>query len=351
MLIDADPDEYFFRGHFLNNGLAGGKEAADEVYARIVQYLGAISIDIGSVDIVVRAFANFSALQSTCIKKGIMHPGTSVSLFAQGFTQRRALFDFVDVGPGKEQADSKIRGLCGLPNASGRNLLIKDLSGCLELFVNNLQCVHIIAAVTHDGGYAPFLSNFASNRSTCDRITLLEGGTMNPSIRDLQFSRDALQMDTVFEPRPHIIALPTQAPLMPWNNVSAAALMTGPSSAPPPKPHSESHTHTLVNDKAKAFAARLKPVRDQEGRRVDKRLDVDPDSDYLKALRKANLCGYYYLRGQCDGRCGKSHVTKALNAHEFDCLWYLKRESGQCYKLRKGKDCEDPLCIYGHHQT
>lgn len=30
--------------------------------------------------------------------------------FAQGFTGAKATFDFVDVGPGKERADGKIRG-------------------------------------------------------------------------------------------------------------------------------------------------------------------------------------------------------------------------------------------------
>ena len=34
-----------------------------------------------------------------------------MSLFTHGFNQRQALFDFVEVGLGKEAADNKVRGM------------------------------------------------------------------------------------------------------------------------------------------------------------------------------------------------------------------------------------------------
>lgn len=71
-----------------------------------------LRVDFESLDIVVRAYANIKSLQSACVRNGKMKSGASLSLFAQGFTQRRALFDFVDAGAGKEEADNKIRGTC-----------------------------------------------------------------------------------------------------------------------------------------------------------------------------------------------------------------------------------------------
>lgn len=63
-----------------------------------------------AVDIVVRAFASVSALAR------VLQGGRKVSdvsqfrEFTTGFSNRHAFFDFVDVGPGKERADTKIRG-------------------------------------------------------------------------------------------------------------------------------------------------------------------------------------------------------------------------------------------------
>lgn len=98
-----------------------------------------------------------------------------------------------------------------------------------------------------------------------------------------------------------------------------------------------------------ALTDRLGPVlRNDSGKRVDRLLVVDPNTSYMNFLRQANLCAWYYLRGKCDG-CDRNHVPSPLKAREFDCLWYLARH-GLCFKVRKGKDCFDPKCIYGHEE-
>ena len=63
-----------------------------------------------SIEIVVRAYADVKGLHGACVRNGKMKNGASLSLFVHGFNQRQGLFDFVDVGPGKESADNKIRG-------------------------------------------------------------------------------------------------------------------------------------------------------------------------------------------------------------------------------------------------
>lgn len=45
------------------------------------------------------------------VKYGYLDNASDLKDFTLGFTQAKASFDFVDVGHGKERADSKIRGM------------------------------------------------------------------------------------------------------------------------------------------------------------------------------------------------------------------------------------------------
>jgi hypothetical protein len=63
-----------------------------------------------SVKIVARLYANVEGLSETCYKAGIVPSPQLMKDFVKGFTQGRTLFDFVDVGSGKDRADEKIIG-------------------------------------------------------------------------------------------------------------------------------------------------------------------------------------------------------------------------------------------------
>ena len=102
-----------FHEKFLSSNEAGGKNVANEIYARVKDYSKEFSNNPGGMDIIVRAYANLKGLGPACVKMGKMKGSASMSSFAQGFTQSHGLFDFVDVGPGKERADNKIRGMFG----------------------------------------------------------------------------------------------------------------------------------------------------------------------------------------------------------------------------------------------
>lgn len=91
---------------------AGGRDAADELHARVKDHVKKLKHDAETNDIAVRAYADLKSLGSASVKNGKMKESSSMSLFAHGFNQRQALFDFVDVGPGKEGADNKVRGTC-----------------------------------------------------------------------------------------------------------------------------------------------------------------------------------------------------------------------------------------------
>ena len=94
----------------MNKNEAGGRDAADELLARVKEHLARLKFDVNDLQIVVRAYADINSLHTTCYNKKRLKGGADVRLFAHGFNQRHALFDFVDVGPGKERADNKIRG-------------------------------------------------------------------------------------------------------------------------------------------------------------------------------------------------------------------------------------------------
>lgn len=92
----------------------GGRDAADELHARIKDLLKKFKLDAENTDITLRAYADFKSLRSACVKNRRMKESSSMNLFAHGLKRHQALFDFVDMGPGKEGADNKVRGTFGL---------------------------------------------------------------------------------------------------------------------------------------------------------------------------------------------------------------------------------------------
>lgn len=79
------------------------------MFSRVQAYLATLQLNLRDTDVVVRAFANLTDLGAACIRNRRMKKDVSINLFAKGFSQRKGLFDFVDVGSGKEKADHKIR--------------------------------------------------------------------------------------------------------------------------------------------------------------------------------------------------------------------------------------------------
>lgn len=72
--------------------------------------LGSVISDPKTVPVVVKAYANLSGLAHACVRDKKLGSVSEMTQFWIGFTRRCPLIDFVDVGSGKEEADSKIRG-------------------------------------------------------------------------------------------------------------------------------------------------------------------------------------------------------------------------------------------------
>ena len=85
------------------------------------------------VEVICRAFANLSGLTKAMRRDGCLDQDADLKDFTLGFTQGLASFDFVDVGYGKERADSKIKGELsggeGWRAGTGRRLMRRENRG------------------------------------------------------------------------------------------------------------------------------------------------------------------------------------------------------------------------------
>ena len=104
-----------FQDYLLQKAEQGGKDAAAMLWAAVRDFMQRELHDLPSdCKIVARIYANVRGLAETCYKAGIVDKPSRVEDFARGFTRSKHLFDFVDVGSGKERADTKLAGACPL---------------------------------------------------------------------------------------------------------------------------------------------------------------------------------------------------------------------------------------------
>ena len=100
-----------FDDAILERGEAGGRDAANELWAQTREYvLRELQQIPQHFKIVTRAYANLKGLGAACHQSGVLTRSSFIEDFARGFTGSKQLFDFVDVGSGKDRADEKITG-------------------------------------------------------------------------------------------------------------------------------------------------------------------------------------------------------------------------------------------------
>lgn len=100
-----------FHDDLVSAGAHGGKKAAKMLEESVNIYVHELMGELpDSTKIVARFYANVEGLSETCCKAGIVTSPQVKKDFVKGFTQGRTLFDFVDVGSGKDRADEKIIG-------------------------------------------------------------------------------------------------------------------------------------------------------------------------------------------------------------------------------------------------
>ena len=100
-----------FRDELWKEGEAGGRKAASLLYSAVAGYVQQSMQKVPmDVKIVCRVFAHVKGLGEILVRTGVTETIIPIQEFVCGFTRARSLFDFVDVGPGKDRADEKITG-------------------------------------------------------------------------------------------------------------------------------------------------------------------------------------------------------------------------------------------------
>jgi len=90
----------------------GGQAAAEKFVEKVREHL--ISLDPASEDaktipITVKAYAYLQGSALHCVRQGRLVSVGDLAQFWIGFSRSHFLVDFIDVGHGKEEADSKLR--------------------------------------------------------------------------------------------------------------------------------------------------------------------------------------------------------------------------------------------------
>ena len=105
-----------FEDHLIQKGEAGGKEAAGQLWTAVKDYVHQKMTGLSSdYKIVTRIYANLKGLGDVCHRSGIIESPGILEDFMRGFTGGKQLFDFIDVGSGKDRADDKICGDLPMP--------------------------------------------------------------------------------------------------------------------------------------------------------------------------------------------------------------------------------------------
>lgn len=99
-----------FPDQLLRAGESGGRCAAAKVSAAVQDYIETEGTTTPGTRIVCRIYANVRGLSEVLVRSGAITEVTDFEEFVRGFTRGKVLFDFVDVGPGKDRADDKIIG-------------------------------------------------------------------------------------------------------------------------------------------------------------------------------------------------------------------------------------------------
>ncbi|RYO81803.1 hypothetical protein DL766_007136 [Monosporascus sp. MC13-8B] len=319
--VSQDNDNLKFREEFMRQGLEGGKKAANALRQAIA--LGCRDAD--ETEIIAKVVANLNGLSKAMKRDGCVDSENDVKEFMLGFTQAKASFDFVDVGHGKERADSKIR------ETTRWNL-------------RNYNCKQIVLGVSHDAGYAPFLDDLTSDASNRQRITILEG---YPTVREIESTGvEILSLKTIFRGDKLVnrtSLTPSVASASSASGSISYATITQKASPPP-----QLTLPISLKCATPARGTKTQPLWNPGPRGLDPPIPINQVAlDAIKKRKDSNkLCNNHFLRGPCakGDECCFVHDYNPTK-DEINAIALLARVN----PCTNGQDCDVENCIYGHH--
>lgn len=225
VLVLIDGDGYVFNESLVSQGIDGGRNAAQLLHESIKASLQIKGLD--HCQIMVRVWANLAGLSKTLHKSGLAGPEKrSLTPFVASFNRSYGLFDYVDAGEWKENADFKLRAM-------------------LNLYAENSQCKHIYFAACHDGGYISDLTAYIGNK---ERFTLIN----SPGV---QFHKEYLKLGMGIEELPGVfLSMPLDETFVSKSSRSGPASTAAEKSTAvaPWAPSSQSNNY-LGNDRKPCF--------------------------------------------------------------------------------------------------
>lgn len=103
-----DGDGCVFQDALLKKAGDGGAEAAHLLYTAIRNTLGDRGSNISTI--MVNIYCDLDSLSRKLAAVGVINTPADLQAFTRAFSMSKPLFNFVDVGKGKERADHKIKG-------------------------------------------------------------------------------------------------------------------------------------------------------------------------------------------------------------------------------------------------
>ena len=311
-------------------------------------------------NVVVNVVLNMQGLGQKLHACGIINNPNELSAFGRAFGLAHPLFNFIDVGSGKERADHKIRET-------------------LRLYLPMPQCKHIFFGPCHDNGYLPVLEPFKRDPTTSTRISLVETTPPEPGFVALGFPR--VKFPKIFRdsnlpsrpaamtsPAPMTLPVRVNSNMQPATNTFAPAPQSvagANNTAKPTSPSpvatdaSASSTWATVGKTAGPKNIDIAPKKAVQRRCVvlnvdDERLDqplprADPGAEkrFLGRTKESGkCCNSYHLTGHCAAAeyCDYHHGER-LSPGEILVLKH-KARSITCASRQR---CRDVDCTFGHH--
>ncbi|KAH8846340.1 hypothetical protein MCOR27_002193 [Pyricularia oryzae] len=231
VLVLIDGDGYVFNDNLVDKSNPdAGRNAAHLLHDRVQESLRRKGLEHCAV--MVRVYANVAGLSKVLAKAGLVgQEGRSLSPFVANFNKSYGLFDFVDAGPLKENADFKLRAM-------------------LKLHAENAQCKHIYFAACHDVGYISELTSFVGKR---DLFTLIKTPGINFHDEYTKLGLGVEELHGVFRPTPLSFPVPStfaRAASMPSSKTEASTLAQGASKiVKTPSPDNNKNGNTINNNK------------------------------------------------------------------------------------------------------
>ncbi|MCJ1285356.1 hypothetical protein MMC26_004696 [Xylographa opegraphella] len=296
VLVLVDGDNYVFNDKLLKAGTEGGVEAAgllrDAVKAELKSQDDGISTSYAGATewrVMVRVYANFAGLSAALVRAGIQKSGNDLNKFAGGFTRGQPLFDFVDAGAEKEDADHKIRG---------------------------------------------YLSLLTPHKKVDSHITLLKATTCHKKFLALGYR--AVEFPTVFKSVP----LPEGSNTSTNQTAQGSHTHNGTIRSPVPG-------NFLLEGPRNAFGRVV--YLNQHDQRIDPPLLGITEHERTRFRQRTNnqhLCNEYHLLGKCPALPGRA----CLFDHKYvdPGLLLVLKERLRLQRCKKGSACRSHDCYYGH---